>query len=47
MIEILKYNDDDLNDNEIDEVVTRVKAFIVSSKNNMLIGIIQGIKTME
>ena len=38
MIEILKYNDDDLKDNEIDEVVTRVKAFIVSSKNNMLIG---------
>ena len=37
MIEILKYNDDDLKDNEIDEVVTRVKAFIVSSKNNMLI----------
>ena len=38
MIEILKYNDDDLKDNEIDEVVTRVKAFIVSSKNNMLVG---------
>lgn len=38
MIEILKYNDDNLQDNEIDEVVTRVKAFIVSSKNNMLIG---------
>ena len=38
MIEILKYNDDDLKDNEIDQVVTRVKAFIVSSKNNMLIG---------
>ena len=38
MVEILKYNDDDLKDNEIDEVVTRVKAFIVSSKGNMLIG---------
>ena len=38
MIEILKYNDDDLKDNEIDQVVTRVKAFIVSSKGNMLIG---------
>ena len=35
MVEILKYNDDNLQDNEIDEVVTRVKAFIVSSKNNM------------
>lgn len=38
MIKIVKYNDDDLKDNEIDEVVTRVKAFIVSSKNNMLVG---------
>lgn len=38
MIEIVKYNDDDLKDNEIDEVVTRVKAFIVSSKNNLLVG---------
>lgn len=38
MVEILKYNDDDLKDDEIDQVVTRVKAFIVSSKNNMLIG---------
>lgn len=38
MVEILKYNDDDLKDSEIDQVVTRVKAFIVSSKNNMLIG---------
>mgnify|MGYP006955107616 CR=1 FL=1 len=38
MVEILKYNDDDLKDNEIDQVVTRVKAFIVSSKNNILIG---------
>ena len=38
MVEILKYNDDNLKDNEIDQVVTRVKAFIVSSKNNMLIG---------
>lgn len=38
MIEILKYNDDDLKDNEIDQVVTRVRAFVVSSKNNMLIG---------
>ena len=38
MIEIVKYNDDDLKDNEIDEVVTRVKAFIVSSKNNMIVG---------
>lgn len=37
MVEILKYNDDDLKDNEIDEVVTRVKCFIVSSKNNMLV----------
>ena len=38
MIEIIKYNDDDLKDNEIDEVVTRVRAFIVSSKNNMIVG---------
>ena len=38
MVEILKYNDDDLKDDEIDQVVTRAKAFIVSSKNNMLIG---------
>ena len=38
MIEIVKYNDDDLKDNEIDEVITRVKAFIVSSKNNMIVG---------
>lgn len=38
MIEIVKYNDDDLKDNEIDEVVTRVRAFIISSKNNMIVG---------
>lgn len=38
MIEIVKYNDDDLKDNEIDEVITRVKAFIISSKNNMIVG---------
>lgn len=38
MIEIVKYNDDDLKDNEIDEVITRVKAFIVSSKNDMIVG---------
>ena len=38
MIEIIKYNDDDLKDDEIDEVVTRVRAFIVSSKNNMIVG---------
>ena len=38
MVEIVKYNDDDLKDNEIDQVITRVKAFIVSSKGNMLIG---------
>ena len=38
MIEIVKYNEDDLKDNEIDEVVTRVKAFIVSSKDNMIVG---------
>lgn len=38
MVEILKYNDDNLLDSEIDEVVTRVRCFIVSSKNNMLIG---------
>lgn len=38
MIEIVKYNDDDLKDNEIDEVITRVKAFIISSKNNMVVG---------
>lgn len=37
MIEIIKYNDDDLKDDEIDEVVTRVRAIIVSSKNNMII----------
>ncbi|MBQ7351385.1 MAG: hypothetical protein IJW59_00750 [Clostridia bacterium] len=38
MIEIVKYNDDDLKDNEIDEVITRVRAFIVSSKNDMIVG---------
>lgn len=38
MIEIVKYNDDDLKDNEIDEVITRVRAFIISSKNNMIVG---------
>ena len=38
MVEVVKYNDDNLNDNEIDEAVIRVKCFIVSSKNNMLIG---------
>jgi len=38
MVEILKYNDDNLKDDEIDEVVLRVKAFIISSKNNVLIG---------
>ena len=38
MIEIVKYNDDDLKDTEIDEVITRVKAFVVSSKNNMIVG---------
>ena len=37
MIEIIKYNDDDLKDNEIDEVVTRVRAIIVSSKNDMIV----------
>ena len=38
MVEIVKYNDDDLRDDEIDEVVTRVKAFVINSKNNMLVG---------
>jgi hypothetical protein len=38
MIEIIKYNDDDLRDDEIDQVITRVRAFIVSSKNNMIVG---------
>ena len=38
MVEILKYNDDNLRDDEIDEVVLRVKAFVISSKNNVLIG---------
>ena len=38
MIEIVKYNDDDLKDDEIDEVITRVRAFIVSSKNDMIVG---------
>lgn len=38
MIEIIKYNDDDLKDNEIDQVITRVRAFIVSSKNDMIVG---------
>lgn len=38
MIEIVKYNDDDLKDSEIDEVITRVRAFIISSKNNMIVG---------
>lgn len=30
------YNDDNLSDSEIDEVVTRVKAFIINSKNEIL-----------
>ena len=38
MVEILKYNDDNLRDDEIDDVILRVKAFIISSKNNVLIG---------
>ncbi len=38
MVEIVKYNDNNVRDDEIDEVVTRVKAFIVSSKNNMIVG---------
>ena len=38
MIEIIKYNEDDLRDDEIDQVITRVRAFIVSSKNNMIVG---------
>lgn len=38
MVEILKYNDDNLRDDEIDEVVTRVRAFVISGKLNMMIG---------
>ncbi len=38
MVEILKYNSANLSDDEIDQVVTRAKAFIISSKFNMLIG---------
>ena len=38
MVEILVYNDTGLKDDEIDQVVTRAKAFIMSSKYNMLIG---------
>ena len=38
MVEIVKFNDENLRDDEIDEVVLRVKAFIISSKNNVLIG---------
>ena len=38
MVEILKYNDDELKDNEIDEVVTRVRCFILSSKNYFMMG---------
>ena len=30
------YNEDNIEDNEIDEVVTRVKAFIINSKNEIL-----------
>ncbi|MBE5739092.1 MAG: hypothetical protein E7354_05140 [Clostridiales bacterium] len=38
MVEILVYNDTGLRDDEIDQVVTKAKAFIMSSKYNMLIG---------
>lgn len=38
MVEIVVYNDTGLKDDEIDQVVTRAKAFIMSSKYNMLIG---------
>ncbi len=38
MIEILKYNEDNLRDDEIDQVVTRVKAFVISNKNMVMIG---------
>ena len=37
MIEIIK-NKDNLNDSNIDEVVTRVKALIINSKNEVLLG---------
>ena len=30
------YNEDNIKDNEIDEIVTRVKAFIINSKNEIL-----------
>lgn len=30
------YNEDNIEDNEIDEIVTRVKAFIINSKNEIL-----------
>lgn len=38
MVEILVYNKSGLNDNEIDQVALRAKAFVMSSKYNMLIG---------
>lgn len=38
MVEILVYNQSGLKDDEIDQVATRAKAFIMSSKFNMLIG---------
>lgn len=38
MVEILVYNKSGLNDNEIDQVLLRAKAFIMSSKFNMFIG---------
>ena len=30
------YNEDNIEDNEIDEIVTRVKAFIINSKKEIL-----------
>ncbi len=30
------YNEDNITDNDIDEIVTRVKAFIINSKNELL-----------
>ena len=38
MVEILKYNDDNLRDDEIDVVVTKVRAFVISSRLNLMIG---------
>lgn len=38
MVDIVKYNEDNLEDSEIDIVVTTVKAIVISSALNILIG---------